>query len=158
MSAQETIAKGWTRDQMAARAAKELQDGFYVNLGIGIPTLVSNYIPDGMSVQLQSENGIMGMGPAAEPGKEDVDIINAGAQVAVAVNFSSEPWTRYRLGLPKAGVWKEILNSDSGAYDGSDAHGNLGQVEAVAEEFNGFEASTTITVPPLGAVFFRFEG
>ncbi len=81
-----------------------------------------------------------------------------GQQVAVVVNFSTEPWHNYKIGLPEAGVWKEILNSDSGAYDGSDAHGNLGQVEAVAEEFNGFEASTTITVPPLGAVFFRFEG
>ena len=80
-----------------------------------------------------------------------------GEAIAVVVNFSSEPWHNYKLGLPKAGVWKEILNSDAGIYDGSDSHGNLGQVEAQEEEFNGFEAAATITVPPLGAVFFRHE-
>ena len=92
-----------TKEQIAKRIAKELQDGFYVNLGIGIPTLVANYIPDGINVTLQSENGLLGMGPFPIEGEEDPDLINAGKQTITTLPGSSFFDSAMSFGMIRAG-------------------------------------------------------
>src|SRR5688500_18727439 len=109
----------WTREQMAERAAQELRDGFYVNLGLGIPTRVSNYIPAGMNVQLQSENGMRGFGPYPYEGEEDPDLINAGKQTITELPTTSYFSSADSFGMIRGGhIDLSILGAMQVAEDG----------------------------------------
>ncbi len=117
--ATEAITKGWTRDQMAQRAAKELRDGYYVNLGIGIPTLVANYVPAGMTVTLQSENGMLGIGPFPYDDEVDPDLINAGKQTISQLPQSSYFDSAQSFAMIRGGhIDLAVLGGDGGQRKG----------------------------------------